>query len=345
MGPSRAAVHVVAIAASLAVATGASAVDITGRWRGRWQQPPTQVTDGTFELTITRQVLNGSGGDSLAGYFDWRCTISPRPCSGREEVLGTLSASHQLDLLGQRLINPDNLALGHYIGSVSQDGALITNGIFTYPGSPVQQGTWSGSKGLLSGFLGVYGDAAGTQCCVGPFTGETTLYLIATTGGWASYGITGVEFRIQVSNPGGYAFSYTPPVGATCSGNPIDDTPENPSDAKGMTLCFSSCQGGSPPMAGNRVSCGTIHVVNNGGAATDLLVMRKNPSTDPTLLCPTFLDCHTRPLPVCMTRTETSLGEEPIAFRASLNRGGCDGSCGALAVERATWSNVKALFR
>jgi hypothetical protein len=65
-----------------------------------------------------------------------------------------------------------------------------------------------------NGYVGIYVDSLGTTPCtsVPPMTG-TTLYVIAKTAGASSNGITGAEFRIEVTSPSGWFISYTPPPG------------------------------------------------------------------------------------------------------------------------------------
>ena len=108
------------------------------------------------------------------------------------------------------------------------------------------------------GYIGIYNDSLGTVPCasVPPMTG-TTLYVIAKTSGMTANGITGVEFRIEVTDPSGWSFTYTAPSGATGPGNPLD-TSSSPDDESGVNLAFSSCvlpQNGKIPL-------GTINVFN-----------------------------------------------------------------------------------
>ena len=105
-------------------------------------------------------------------------------------------------------------------------------------------------------------------------------------------GILGAEFSIQVTNPTGYAFSYTPPVGSFSSGNPIDVTPANPSDRTGTTILLPACQ---PAVGvhrlGDRIQLGRISVLNYAGTTTDLVVTKKVPSDDAGMPVPRFFLC------------------------------------------------------
>src|SRR5262249_5312876 len=93
------------------------------------------------------------------------------------------------------------------------------------------------------GFVGVYRDSTGTEPCttVAPYT-ATTLYVIAKTEGATENGITGAEFRIEVTSPTGWLLSYTPPSGASVVlGNPLD-TSSSAGDNSGVNISFPSCR-------------------------------------------------------------------------------------------------------
>jgi hypothetical protein len=145
-----------------------------------------------------------------------------------------------------------------------------------------------------------------------------------------------------------YVFSYTPPAGSTALGSPIDETPANPSDVRGMNLAFSRCQPQGTPMAGDRIELGTIMVFNLGGGPTDLFVKRKNPPSNPDFKSPLFTICDAPMFTkVCMTLIEGDpvlYGQEPIAFTATLNKD-CAGSCGFVGVSQKTWTGIKEFYR
>ena len=203
-----------------------------------------------------------------------------------------------------------------------------------------------------NGFLGIYGDAAGTQCCVtvAPFT-SGNLFLIATTARATSHGVTGGEFRLEISAPTGYGFSYTSPTGSTALGNPMDDTPSNPSDSKGMNLAFSTCRpAAGTGMAGDRINLGSIMVFNISGQPCDLMIKRKNPPSNPDFKGPLFTLCDAPAFTkVSMTLVEGDpnlYGQEPIASIASLNKPGCSPTgCGFVAVEQKSWGGIKEFYR
>src|SRR2546425_11530736 len=93
------------------------------------------------------------------------------------------------------------------------------------------------------GYVGIYANASGTSPCTSvPLYTSTTLYVIAKTAGGSANGITGAEFRIEVSNPAGWFISYNAPAAANVvMGNPIDTDPD-PNVGGGVNLAFRSCQ-------------------------------------------------------------------------------------------------------
>ena len=196
------------------------------------------------------------------------------------------------------------------------------------------------------GFIGVYGDAAGTQCCAN-IPGASTLYIIATTGGATSSGITGVEFRLEVTNPAGWFFvpSLLPP---TVLGSVMDTQPLNAGDGSGANAAWGSCQPASAPsLAGDRILLGTLTAINAGGGPTELLVKAHSRPSSPSFTCPLFSLCDkpTYTL-VCMTAREVDSKSEAIVFRTSINNPACNGSlCAPVSLQQKTWSSVKELYR
>ena len=122
------------------------------------------------------------------------------------------------------------------------------------------------------GYVGVFGDAAGTIRCmhVAPYV-PTILYVVGKTAGATASGVTGAEFRIQFQNPSGYYLSYTAPGSAQTVGAPLDST--------GFNITWPACQ---VPATDSTVSFGTIWVFNAGaGGQTDIIVKRRNPPSNP----------------------------------------------------------------
>jgi hypothetical protein len=199
-----------------------------------------------------------------------------------------------------------------------------------------------------NGSIGVYADAAGTQCCItaAPFT-PTTAYVISNLAGLTASGVTGAEFRIEF-NPApspSYLVSWTANGSLSVAlGSPIDDTPADPNDPKGCNLAFSTCQ---PLVLSDRIQWGTLSIISLSATppALTLKVKQKTPPSNPEHKCPLFTLCDA-PLftAVDMTLTQDVLGEEPVIFVSYINQAGCSG-CGPVAVNPATWSGVKELFR
>jgi hypothetical protein len=197
------------------------------------------------------------------------------------------------------------------------------------------------------GYVGVYGDAAGTQCCmtVAPFA-MGTLHVIAKLNGQTAAGITGAEFRLEFSNAAGYFLTLTPnPLANLVLGNPTDDNPAANDQNKGVNLAFPTCQ---PDPIAAQLSLGTYNCFNTNPAGTGACTIRtkrhESPS-NPTKRCPLFTKCDAPLFTVVpMTLTEDQLGAEPVAFVSQLNTT-CDGTCGPVPVTPTTWSTLKDLYR
>ena len=185
------------------------------------------------------------------------------------------------------------------------------------------------------GYVGIYRDSLGSMACasVPPYTGAT-LYVIGRTAGQSANGITGAEFRIEVTSPSGWYISYNPPAGANIvSGNPIDTDPD-PNAGGGMNLGFPSCQ---VPDGNGRVKLGTLSVFNAGGSPTNLLVRRHSRPSNADFACPLFVECDDPYYrKVCMTpappdsctlgtqKASVTSTDDPAVFTASLNEVGSD---------------------
>ena len=139
---------------------------------------------------------------------------------------------------------------------------------------------------VRDGTLGVYADAQATQRCATIAPGSfTTLYVVATLGGATGAGITGAEFRIEVSNPNGWLFQFNPPNVPVVIGQAMDLTPNDPTDRVGINIAFPVCQ------TGPRVALGTLNVFNLSGGPTQLSVKRRNIPSNPGWACPLFTVC------------------------------------------------------
>jgi hypothetical protein len=162
------------------------------------------------------------------------------------------------------------------------------------------------------GFVGIYEDAAGTQPCsqIPPWSGKT-LYVVASLAGASASGVTGAEFRVEVTNPSGWFVSYAAPNGSTPLGNPMDIEPANPDDGSGLTIAFSDCR---VPDAAGKVTLGTIAIYNAGASSTLLLVKRHSTPSNASYPCPLFVLCDAPVYSkVCMTPST----QDPCSLSAS----------------------------
>lgn len=201
-----------------------------------------------------------------------------------------------------------------------------------------------------NGTIGVYADAGGTQCCI-TTAGPTTVHVIARLLNATADGITGAEFRIRFNPaPTGWflIWNINPAAQNTSVGNPIDDTPDDLNDLKGINLAFPTCQ--PDPASLGMISLGTITLIPGAPPAPQaftLEVRQKTPPANPAILAPLMVLCDNpvfTTVPITVTQ-DLNGGNEPIAFVAQVN-GTCNPlTCGAVAVEETTWSGVKDLFR
>lgn len=195
------------------------------------------------------------------------------------------------------------------------------------------------------GYIGVFSDAAGTQCCatIPGFT-SGTLYVIAKLNGATANGITGAEFRLVF--PGGTAgyFLTWNALADVPLGTPLP--PANPDDPYGVNLAYSACKP-DPPGSATQVTLGTIAVFNAGGPATAIQVLKKKPPGNPDFTCPLLVLCDGPVFTkICNTilETQTPNNVEAIGFVGGLNNCPQPG-CGPVAVAEATWTGMKALYR
>jgi len=168
------------------------------------------------------------------------------------------------------------------------------------------------------GYVGIYRDAAGLlPCATVPQQSGTTLYVIAKTAGASANGITGAEFRIEVTNPTGWFFSYTAPATASLVLGNVLDTSSDPNDTSGLNVSFASCV--TP--AGGNIALGTITVYNASGSATNMLVKQHNEPSNAGYQCPLFTVCdaptYTKSCMTPSTEQPCSLGKTGPEHRPS----------------------------
>lgn len=172
--------------------------------------------------------------------------------------------------------------------------------------------------------IGIYQDVEATVPCANLPSGQmTTLYIVAALQGANAAGISGAEFRIEVSNPTGYVFAFSASAWASAFGNPMDLTPADPDDNAGTTMGF----GCRAPSASGKLVLGTVHVFNVSGAATALSVKRRSRPTHPGFPCPFVVRCDSALSKMCAApglgscdlQKPTTQADDPAIFVAALN--------------------------
>ena len=203
----------------------------------------------------------------------------------------------------------------------------------------------SAQTGPSDGYIGVFSDATGSNCCIDATGGVTTLHVLFVTGGATSAGIAGAEFRIDVLPTSESTFFIW---SAASESNLSLGQPINNGTPQSLNIAFPECQSVTG-FAGDHISLGTITVIN-AVAEHQLLVRPHLTPTNPNFACPLVNLCD-GPLfsQVCLTLQagDPELGGlEPIGFRSYLNSPTCAGaSCGSVSIEESSWSGVKSLFR
>ena len=197
-----------------------------------------------------------------------------------------------------------------------------------------------------NGYIGVFGDAGGTNCCITMnAAGNGRFYIYMVTGGATAAGFTGVEFRaaVEPSAPG-VTFVWNPVGGASVStGDPIDN-----GSGGGLYMSFPTCQT-LTGLAGDRILLGNVHVLGMTTLHQVVVRMHSTP-TNPSFACPSVQLCDAPAFTeVCLTLENGNPalgGDEPAAFTSAVNSPSCAGvSCGFVAVEPTTWTRVKYLFQ
>jgi hypothetical protein len=198
-----------------------------------------------------------------------------------------------------------------------------------------------------NGHIGVYSDAAGTQCCIVSGPGSPiTFYIIATLGPTTPLGLTGAEFRVEI--PGATAFfgSATPnPASNLALGNPIDD-PLNATVHGGCNIAFPTCQGTA---AGDKILLYTYSGFNPSVGPGTILVKQHTTPSNPNFDCPLVTLCNAPDYTqVCLTgRAQDNGGTQGIVFQSALaaSAGTCPPlSCQRVGVEASSWTQIKSLY-
>ena len=183
------------------------------------------------------------------------------------------------------------------------------------------------------GTLGVYLDSSGTVCdgSTGgvPLTGSVWVNLAGASSG----GIQGAEFRIDNSMPTDFLISPTAnPNANLVLGNPFNQL--------GVNIAFPACESGT----GGRVQLYTFLVIELTSPSPEdawLTVRQHYTSSNANFNCPLVNLCDAPAF------TAVCLGAKASDhWRAVVNPSvGTTGDCTPVAVEAATWSAVKEVFR
>ena len=197
-----------------------------------------------------------------------------------------------------------------------------------------------------NGYIGVFGDAAGTNCCVSlNSAGNGKLHVVMVTGGASSEGISGAEFKISIEPPApGASFNWKPSNTVSAStGNPVDN-----GNGGGAFITMKTCQT-ETGLAGDKVTLGELQV-NGLTGEHQIIVRRADAPVNAAFTCPSVLLCDAPAYTqVCLTLKEGDSalnGEQAAAFVTAINSPNCAGaSCGFVATEEKTWSTVKSLFQ
>ena len=164
-----------------------------------------------------------------------------------------------------------------------------------------------------NGYIGIYAEPNGATPCtqIGQYQGAV-LYLVAKVDGLTASGITGAEFRVEVTNPAGWTFYPTFYNSPTTVGSDLMGT--------GITLAYASCRVPDSVMA---IPVGEILAINWTGGPTNLLIKSRSTPSNPAYSCPLLVACdapiYTK---ACMTPTteppcSLTVPPKPVASTAS----------------------------
>lgn len=172
-----------------------------------------------------------------------------------------------------------------------------------------------------SGWLGVYFDPAGEICQGTVLPGEPGMvYIVAKLRGLTACGFDGTEFRFT-GLPDSWRVFPVPNPDMFVFGDPFGD---------GATMVFGSCQ---PP---DTVLLYTVLVLATAAEENvEFRLEARDPPSSPVFRCPQILLCDAPFYNIVCAETV------PCAVNSSTSR-----TCGPpVAVNAATWGEVKALYR
>jgi hypothetical protein len=185
-----------------------------------------------------------------------------------------------------------------------------------------------GAQGFAAdGSVAAYVDAAGTQCEGNHGGGLMTGSVWANLAGATAGGITGVEFRLDNTNPSDYLISFDAEPGTVYLGNVT---------LTGGNVAFADCQGGA------RVKIGTLSILELSPAMDATFTVRQR-------FEPTHADFQCVRAVLCDAPVYSSVcvgAPNSDHWRAVVNPSdGVSGDCFPVAVEATSWSAVKGLFQ
>lgn len=213
-------------------------------------------------------------------------------------------------------------------------------------------GTAAAAPPPSNGYIGIFGDAAGTQCCFSlpaVQNGQQKIYVFYVTGGAGAAGISGAEFKIAFEPPVSVTtLNWAPAAGIhVVMGDPLDN-----GSGGGVYMATNNqnqclTQTG---LAGDMIPLGEIHVKDLYDATQLVVKASDTQYTNPNFTCPSVFLCDGPAFTqVALTykKGDSALGgQDPVGFISSLNNPSCSGSsCGFVATEPTTWSTVKGLYR
>ena len=178
--------------------------------------------------------------------------------------------------------------------------------------------------------IGVYVDAAGTQC-TGTTSGGVVMGSIwVDLAGAAAGGFTGAEFRVDNSQRENCTVAMTADAGATIVlGDPFN--------LYGTNIVYDTCQ------TGPRVQLATFMLFENVPSSDIWLTVTQHyQPTNAYYDCPLLTLCDG---PV-FTKVCVGMTDHSVHWRAVINPStGNSAACAPVSVSNTSWSQVKGLYR
>ena len=193
--------------------------------------------------------------------------------------------------------------------------------------------------------IGVYVDSTGTTCTGNTAAGVLFGSVWANLDGAAGNGITGAEFRIDLSDrepplagPSAFTMVWTADPNAMVTlGDPSGTGPFNQG---GVNIAYGACQ------TGLRVKLFSFMAVENTPSTDEWLSVHRNyQPKNPNFLCPLVNLCdepaYTK---ICAGRDDGASLDR--YWRSVINPSvGVSSDCNPVAVSPTSWSTIKNLYR